>query len=225
MADAAGGNALAVIFDLDGLLADTEPIWSESARILLRRRGRRYDPSLKPRVMGRHPAWVIRLIIDHHHLDDEPETLLQERLEILSELYRTGEIPIMPGARGLVTGLARRQVPMAVASGSPKSVVQLVLERLGLRRHLQATVGSNEVSRGKPHPDLFLEAARRIGAEPKRCVVLEDAISGIEAALAAQMAVVAVPGSEIPDEVLTRAHRVVGSLTELTPEALVKVIR
>jgi len=112
-------HALGVIFDLDGLLADTEPMWSRSARILLEGKGRVYDPSQKTNYMGRAPIEVAKLMVAHYGLDDAPEDLTRQRLQILEGLYRDSPLSALPGARSLVQALTREGVPMAVASGSP----------------------------------------------------------------------------------------------------------
>lgn len=213
----------AVIFDLDGLLADTEPLWSESSDLLLRRRGHRFDPALKPQVMGRHPLEVARLLVERYRLVDEPQALHDERLEILRELYATRTIPPKPGALELVHALGARRTPMAVASGSPGAILRVVLERIGLNRSIPVQVGSDEVRRGKPAPDLFLLAAERLGVAPARCVVLEDAIAGVEAARAAGMTVIAVPSPETPRGRVAQADLVVESLERLDPDRLAGV--
>ena len=215
---------LAVIFDLDGLLADTEPMWSASARTLLEREGRVYDPSQKSVYMGRAPMEVARLMVEHYDLPHAPEVLMRRRLEILEGLYADAPLEALPGARALVGALERAGVAMAVASGSPGALVELVLGRLGLGEVMTTWLGSDSVDRGKPAPDLFLLAARRLGAEPGRCVVLEDAAAGVEAALAAGMACVAVPLPETPRQKVAAATRVVGSLEELTPADLLELI-
>jgi HAD superfamily hydrolase (TIGR01509 family) len=213
---------LAVIFDLDGLLADTEPLWSESSCIFLRRRGLVYDPSLKPLFMGRHPMEVMTRMITHYGLTGEPGPMLEERLQIQRSLYERGISP-MPGARELVLALAERGIPMAVASGSPTEIIRLVLKTLDLLGALSTWVGSDQVQRGKPAPDLFLLAAARLGAEPSRCVVLEDSTAGVEAAVAAGMRCVAVPSPETPLSTVAGADLVVQSLSELSPEILTRV--
>jgi HAD superfamily hydrolase (TIGR01509 family) len=214
----------AVIFDLDGLLADTEPVWTESSRILLARRGRVYDPTMKSHFMGRHPQEVTALMIQHYQLAENPDNLLQERLDILCSLYQQGLKPL-PGARELVLALAQDQIPMSVASGSPRRIVKLVLKQLHLIDWLSQFVGSDEVEHGKPAPDLFLLAARRMSIAPSRCIVLEDSIAGVQAALNAKMKCIAVPGPETPVAGVAHAHRVVNSLLELSPTALLHVVK
>lgn len=209
----------AVIFDLDGLLADTEPLWGKSAAILLERKNRKYDPSLKPRVMGRHPLEVAKLYVEHFKLDDKPEDLLSERLEIVRNLYQKG-ITACAGTNELVTKLYCAKTKMAVASGSPSWLIKIALEQLNLDKQLPCFVGSNCVQNGKPAPDLFLLAAKLLSIKPKNCIVLEDSAAGIEAALAANMICVAVPSPETPTNIVDKAHVAVKSLTELSPTIL-----
>jgi HAD superfamily hydrolase (TIGR01509 family) len=193
---------LAVILDLDGLLADTEPLWTESARRLLARRGLAYDAAIKVMTMGRHPIEVMGIYKEHFGLEGEPALLAAERVDILRELYQS-ELRAMPGAVELVRELAADRVPMIVASSSPASLIQLVLERLGLRPPIERWLGSERVQHGKPAPDLFLMAAAELGVAPRTCVVLEDSPAGLLAARAAGMRCVAVQDPASP----TARHR------------------
>ena len=217
---AAQSSELAVIFDLDGLLADTEPYWGESGQTLIESKGRIYDPSLRTQYMGRTPLDVARLMVQHYDLPDEPAALRDQRLLIMAELYRSRPLVALPGARDLVAALAAEGVPLAVASGSPGVLVKVVLQRLDLRSPMSVCLGSDTVEHGKPAPDLFLLAARRLGVEPRRCVVLEDAGAGVQAALAAGMVCVAVPLADTPLRNVAGATRVVRSLEEITPGEL-----
>ena len=208
-----------IIFDLDGLLADTEPMWNESARRLLARRGLTWDQALKPRFMGRPPLVVARMLVEHYSLHGvDPRELLAERLALVQALYEESPIQPMPGALQLVRRLHDRGLPLAVASGSPTPLARKVLERLGLLHAFEAVIGSDQVERGKPAPDIFLLAARELGCEPGQCTVLEDAALGVEAALAAGMTCICVPSPETPAEAAGKAHRVVESLEELSVE-------
>lgn len=210
---------LAVIFDLDGLLADTEPVWTEAARVLLERRGRVYDPRLKQRTLGHHPLEVARIFIEEYRLAEEPTALLDERISILLELYQRGVQPL-PGATELVRALEQRSTPMAVASSSPSAVIVEVLARIGLQGSLPVRVGSDLVARGKPSPDLFLLAAHRLSVDPACCVVLEDSPAGIEAADAAGMCCLAISSVALPEPARARASLVLSSLLQVTPDLL-----
>ncbi|PIE19594.1 MAG: hypothetical protein CSA65_01625 [Proteobacteria bacterium] len=177
----------AVLFDLDGLLVDTEPLWIRSAGEVLARRGHRWDLALRQRVMGRHPLEVARFMVEHYGLDDDPTALMEERLELQRGLYASEGIEPMPGALALVRQLVEAGIPRAVASGSPTALVATCLEALDLRASFSCAIGADQVSRGKPAPDVFLAAASALGVEPRGCVVLEDANNGVAAALAADM--------------------------------------
>lgn len=218
-------DELAVLFDLDGLLADTEPIWTESANILLQRRGHTFDPALKPLFMGRRTDEVARLLVKRYQLSDRAEDLLEERLAIMEDLYAGGRLVPMPGAIELIAELHRGQVPMAVVSGSPDRLIRIVLEALELTEPLGCSVSSDSVERGKPAPDCYLLAARRLGVDPRCCVVLEDAPAGVEAALAAGMACVAVPSPEISLAQVASAHLTVSSLAELSLYRLARLAK
>ena len=200
-----------IIFDLDGLLADTEPVWAESARRLLARRGLAWEPRLKARIMGRHPLEVARILADHYDLDEPPEVLFEERIALVHALYDEQPARPMPGALALVGALHGAGHPMAVASGSLTPLVDRVVSHLGVGPAMNACIGSDQVARGKPAPDIFLLAARRLDLPPERCFVLEDAAAGVEAALAAGMTCICVPSPETPPDAAARAHRVEAS--------------
>jgi HAD superfamily hydrolase (TIGR01509 family) len=136
----------------------------------------------------------------------------------LQAIYRE-QLPLLPGAVEAVDRLAARW-PLAVASSSNRELIDLVLELSGLESHFRVTVSSEEVARGKPAPDVYLEAARRLGVEPGRCAAIEDSENGIRSAKAAGMCVLAIPNPQFPpaDEALSQADDVLQSLDELTPE-------
>ena len=210
----------AVLFDLDGLLVDTEPLWVRSADEVLRRRGATWDRSLRQHVMGRHPREVARFMIDHYGLDCDAESLMEERLELQRELYQRHGVELLGGAQELVDGLLAARVPMAVASGSPTHLVRSCLEAVGLVTRFGAVVGADRVGRGKPAPDVFLAAAAELGASAAGCVVLEDANNGVQAALAAHMSCVKVAR----DGELAGAHLLVESLHDVSPADLQRLV-
>jgi HAD superfamily hydrolase (TIGR01509 family) len=141
-------------------------------------------------------------------------------VERLERLYR-GAVPLLPGARQAVIALASHW-PLGLASSANRTIIELVLELTGLSRHFKATVSSEEVAHGKPAPDVYLEAARRIGCEPRRCVAVEDSANGLRAAAAAGMKVVAIPNSDFPppETVLDAADVVLPSIEALEPRVI-----
>jgi HAD superfamily hydrolase (TIGR01509 family) len=210
----------AVVFDLDGLLLDTEQLWDEVREALARERGGRWSERAQSDMMGMSsPEWS-RYMHEEVGLPESPDEIAAEVVRRMEERYRE-RLPLLPGAHGAVERLAARW-PLGLASSSNKEVIELFMQTSGLGDRFAAWVSSEEVGRGKPAPDVFEEAARRVGVDPAAAAAVEDSHNGILAARAAGMTVLAVPNHEFPPdpEALQQAHAVLGSLDELTPEAV-----
>ena len=210
----------AVVFDLDGLLIQSEELWADVREQLARERGGRYDAQAQRDMMGMSaPEWS-RYMHDRVGLAQSPEQISREVIGLMEERYRE-ELPLIPGAVEAVERLAARW-PLGLASSSNRPLIDLVLELSGLDRFFRATVSSEEVARGKPAPDVYLEACRRLAVEPSRTAAIEDSHAGIGSARAAGMRVIAIPNASYPpgDEALAEADVVLGSLAELTPEVV-----
>ena len=206
----------AVIFDMDGLLLDTEPIYTEATQEVVGRFGKTFEWSLKARMIGRPAAESARILVDALELPLSPEAYLAERQSIMVRLFP--DAPALPGARELVEHLAAHEVPMALATSSQRA--HYVLKSSGHKdwfRHFRVTVTGDdpEVGRGKPAPDIFLAAARGLGVVPERCLVFEDAPSGMEAARAAGMAVIVVPDPAMDPAAYPDADAILSSLDAL----------
>ncbi|MEU9037625.1 HAD family phosphatase [Streptomyces sp. NPDC048352] len=184
---------ISVIFDLDGTLVDSEPNYYESGRRTLERHGvPDFTWEQHSRFIGIGTLETLEVLKDRYGLRAPVEQLLAEQNAAYLELART-RTRTFPQMRAFVERLHGRGVPMAVASGSSREAIDAVLEGTGLAALLPTAVSAEEVGRGKPAPDVFLEAARRLGAPPGDCVVVEDAAPGALAAHAAGMRCVAVP--------------------------------
>jgi HAD superfamily hydrolase (TIGR01509 family) len=213
-------QAAAVVFDLDGVLIQTEELWDEVREGLARERGGAYGPVQQRAMMGMSsPEWS-RYMHEVVGLAAPPEAISAEVVHRLADRYRAG-LPLIPGAVEAVRRLAGRR-PLGLASSSNRELIDLVLELAGIASLFAVTVSSEEVARGKPSPDVYLEAARQLGVAPAGCVAIEDSHSGIRSAKAAGMRVVAVPNPAFPpdDEALAAADVVLGSIAELTPAVL-----
>jgi HAD superfamily hydrolase (TIGR01509 family) len=209
-----------VIFDLDGVLLDSEHVWDEVREQLAKERGGRWHERAQRDMMGMSSLEWSRYMHDEIGLPDSPEKISAEVVRRLEALYRE-QLPAMPGAREAVERLAARW-PLALASSSNRELIGLALELLGVADHFQATVSSEEVARGKPAPDVYEEAARRLGIDPTRGVAVEDSHNGIRAAKAAGMRVIAIPNKRFPpgEEALAEADLVLETLAGLTAEAV-----
>ena len=215
-----GSDIEAVVFDLDGVIVDSEHVWDAAREALARERGGRWHEGAQQDMMGMSSFEWSRYMHDVIGLKDPPEEISAEVARRLEATYRE-ELPLIDGATEAVARLAERW-PLAVASSSNRPIIDLVLELSGLDRFFRATVSSEEVSRGKPAPDVYLEAARRLGADPERSAAVEDSSSGILSARAAGMRVVAIPNMRFPpgEEALAAADVVIPSIGELTPDVV-----
>ena len=206
----------AVVFDLDGVLIQSEEVWDDVRERFVRERGGRYDAEIQRAMMGMSsPEWS-RYLHEHAGVPDEPDAINAEVVRRLLSAYRD-RLPLIPGALDAVGRLAER-FPLGIASSSNRELIDAVLEAAGLAPLFAATVSSEEVAHGKPEPDVYLEAARRLGVAPERCAAVEDSHGGIRSAKNAGMRVVAIPNPSYPpdDEALALADVTIGSLDELT---------
>jgi len=210
----------AVVFDLDGVLLDSEQLWDEAREQLARERGGRWHEKAQRDMMGMSSLEWSRYMHDVIGLPEPPEEISREVVERMAKLYRE-HLPVIPGAREAVERLAARR-PLALASSSNRELIDLALELLGVAHLFKATVSSEEVPRGKPAPDVYLEAARRLGVDPTHAAAIEDSENGIRAAKAAGIRVIAIPNPHFPpaEDALAQADVVLRSLEELTPEVV-----
>jgi HAD superfamily hydrolase (TIGR01509 family) len=210
----------AVVFDLDGVLIQSEELWNEVREQLAQERGGRYDAQTQRDMMGMSsPEWS-RYMHEVVGLPESPDEIMDEVVALMEARYRE-ELPLIPGAVAAVERLAARW-PLGLASSSNRVLIDLVLELSGLDRFFKATVSSEEVARGKPAPDVYLEACRRLDVESTRAAAVEDSHAGIASAKAAGMRVIAIPNPSFPpgDDALANADLVLRSLDELRPEAV-----
>ncbi|HZQ03262.1 MAG TPA: HAD family phosphatase [Gaiellaceae bacterium] len=209
----------AVVFDLDGVLLDSEQVWDEVREGLARERGGRWHPGAQRDMMGMSSREWSRYMHEVVGLAESPEEINREVVARLLGRY-AGSPPWLPGALDAVRRLATRW-PLALASSSNREVIEAVLAAGGIAGCFRAIVSSEEVPRGKPAPDVYLEAARRIGTEPARCAAIEDSQNGIRAAKAAGMRCVAIPNARFPPgEATAEADVVVASVAELGPDVV-----
>jgi len=210
----------AVVFDLDGVIVDSEHVWDEVREQLARERGGRWHDRAQTDMMGMSsPEWS-RYMHDVIGLTESPAEIDEEVVRRMLDRYAE-RLPLVDGAVGAVARLAA-SFRLGLASSSNRSVIDAVLDVSGLAPLFGATVSSEEVARGKPAPDVFLEAARRLDVPAGRCAAVEDSGNGIRAAHAAGMRVLAIPNLRYPppDDALALADVVLGSIDELVPEVV-----
>jgi HAD superfamily hydrolase (TIGR01509 family) len=210
----------AVVFDLDGVLVDSEQVWDAARRRLTEDSGGRWSESATQDMMGMSSIEWSRYMHEELGVKMPPEEISAAVVERMERLYRE-HLPLIPGAREAVERVAARW-PLGLASSANRPVIEVVLELSGLGGFFETTVSSEEVARGKPAPDVYLEAARRLRVDPAFCAAVEDSSNGILSAHAAGMRVVAIPNRTFPpsEEALKAADAAIPSLQELHQEVI-----
>ena len=213
----------AVVFDLDGVLLDSERLWDQARREVAIQHSGHWRADATAAMLGMSSVEWSRYMRDTLDVDLPPDPIVDLVVANLLEHYRH-RLPLIPGATEAVQRIGRRW-PLALASSAGRPVIDVVLAIAGLQQQFQATVSSEEVRRGKPAPDVYLEAAFRLGQPPVACAAVEDSGNGIQSALAAGLAVVAIPNRDYPPpgNVLARAQIVINSLADLTEELVEQV--
>jgi HAD superfamily hydrolase (TIGR01509 family) len=210
----------AVIFDMDGVLVDSEAVWDDVRKRFVEEKGGRWHDGAQRDMMGMSSVEWSRYVRDRLGVELDPEEISREVADRVADTYRQ-KLPLLPGAVEAVRSLAA-EWPLGLASSSNRHVIDLVLELAKIADDFQVTVSSEEVGAGKPAPDVYLETARRLGKEAPACVAIEDSTNGIRSAHAAGMPVIAVPNQDFPPEsdALELADVTLESLTEVTPKTV-----
>ena len=210
----------AIVFDCDGVLIDSEPVWERVRRKFVADHGGRWPGDAQDRMMGMSTAEWSAYMSEDFGVRLAPRQVADLVIEAMTAEYET-HLPLLPGAVDAVRALSAHW-PLAVASSAPKSLIEAVLDASSLREAFRAAVSSEEVARGKPAPDVYLEAAKRLGITPTSCAAIEDSSNGLRSAAAAGMTVIAVPRPEYPpaEDALAKAQVVLDSLTTLTPATI-----
>jgi HAD superfamily hydrolase (TIGR01509 family) len=213
----------AVVFDLDGVLVDSEPVWEQVRRQVVAEHGGHWAADAQQRLMGMSTAEWARYLSQDLGVGLPPETIATLVIDQMRARYET-RVPVMPGAAGAVRRLAARW-PLGLASSSPPVLIDAALDGMGLRDCFAVTMSTQQVARGKPAPDIYLAVTTRLGHPPERCAAVEDSANGIRSAATAGLAVIAVPRPRYPPGpgALGAASLVLTSLAELTPGAVAKL--
>jgi HAD superfamily hydrolase (TIGR01509 family) len=213
----------AVIFDLDGVLMDSEQRWNAAKEALVRETGARWRDEAPTVMMGMSSHEWAAYLRDTLGVPMDVDAISRDVVRRMEEGYREA-LPLLPGAGEAVRSLAERW-PLGLASSSNREIIDLVLDLADFGDAFRVTVSSEEVARGKPAPDVYLEAARRLGVEPARCVAVEDSSNGLRAADAADMTVIAVPNAHYPPDAdaLVLAVAAVPVVGDVTPALIEQV--
>lgn len=209
----------AIIFDMDGLMVNSEELWEETERLYFASKGHTYSSEFDGLLMGRKKEESAAIIKERLGLEDSIQAIIAERYDIIRKLCHE-RLELMPGFSALLESLVERQVPIALASSSPMDQIHFVLNRFDLHRHFSIIVSGDMVSRGKPAPDIYLMTAELLAKEPSVCLALEDTVNGARAAKAAGMICLAVPDMRQRGLDFSMADSKFASLTELDADTI-----
>ncbi len=214
----------AVVFDLDGLMFNTEELYQDVGSEMLRRRGKTFDADLLDAMMGRPANAALQLMIDYHQLACTVAELVVETDEIFATLL-DDRLEQMPGLSSLLEALERAEIPKAIATSSGPTFVRRVLDFFDLAPRFEFVLTCDDIRDGKPHPEIYLLAAQRLACPPSRMLVLEDSQNGCRAAVAAGAIVVAVPGGHSRRHDFSGSALVADSLTDSRIFELLGIVR
>ncbi len=203
----------AVVFDLDGLMFNTEGLYQQVGSEVLRRRGKEFTSDLIDQMMGRQAHKALQLMIDWHKLDDTPAELAEESMAIMFGLL-PDQLEPMPGLPGLLDSLEANDVPKAIATSSSRVFVDRVLSQFAMEPRFSFVLTAEDIANGKPAPDVYLLAAEKHGVAPEQTMVLEDSQIGCQAAVAAGTFAVAVPEGQSAQHNFDGVKLVVDSLAD-----------
>jgi HAD superfamily hydrolase (TIGR01509 family) len=206
----------ALIFDLDGVLADSEPWWNQIDAKLLAGYGVTYRGEYHRNVLGVSYRLAVEFYWNAFHISAPVEELMRKRGEIATDFF-ANRVGLFASAKTTLEQLREMKLPLAVATSSVSASACPFLERTGIRSLFGIVVTGDEVQRGKPHPEIYLRTAKKLGIAPEACLVIEDALAGVAAGKAANMRVAAIPDTRFvdPREYAKEANYVLGSLSEI----------
>jgi len=204
----------AIIFDMDGVIIDSEPLWEKSEKILLRKFDLEYNPVYREKILGLNQIDSAGLLRDTFNLEITVQEIIDERLKILIDLYRN-ELNLIDGIEKIISDSKKKNLKVGLASSSPMYVVEFVLEFFDIKKYFNTIVSGDCTTNGKPEPDIYLEAASQLEIDPRDCIAVEDSINGVKAAMKAGMYCIAIPDKRIRTDKYQIADLILRDLSEI----------
>lgn len=205
----------AVLFDMDGVLLDTEPLYTDVYQMICQEHGKDFTSELKAKIMGSKEQVSAQIVIDELGLPLDPVELIDKKHQLIESLF--ANCSALPGAREIVQEFKDQGLPIAVATSSSRAMFELKTQKHSWFEQFDAIITGDMVERAKPEPDIFLLAAKTLNVNPTECLVFEDSLNGVAAARAAKMEVIAVPAVEFAQKFKQPGLVVLPSLNAFSP--------
>lgn len=211
----------AVIFDMDGIIIDSEPLWEKAEIMLIGNKGINYDSSYRGKIVGLNQNDSIRLLKDTFNLKSSIESISEERIEILLDIYKK-ELTLVPGILDLLHEAKSYNLKMGLASGSPMKVIKFVLCKFNIENFFSVIVSADCTEKGKPSPEIYLKAAEILEINPKKCIAIEDSINGVKSVKNAGMFCIAVPHPDLDINKYEQADLIFQKVSQIDIKTVVK---
>ena len=205
----------AIVFDMDGVIVDSEPLWEKSERIFMHNMGLEYNPLYRDKILGLNQKDSALLLRDTFNLKISIGEIIEERLKILLQLYKN-ELKLIDGIEKILSESLNENLKVGLASSSPMNIIEFVLNKFEIKKYFHSLVSGECTENGKPDPDIYIEAAKRLGTEPEKCIAVEDSINGVISAKNAGMYCVAVPDKRLPLDGYRLADVIVDNISEIS---------
>jgi len=201
----------AVIFDMDGVMIDSEPLWEKTEKIMMARKGLVYNPAYREKIVGLGQKESAILLKETFSLSEDIEDIIDQRISVLLDVYDR-ELSLVRGLTELLDSVSKSTLKVALASSSPIRVINFVLEKFTLIEYFNPVISGDFVEQGKPNPDIYLHTADKMGLSPGECVVIEDSINGVISAKKAGMYCIAVPDKRLDPDGFIKADIIMSNL-------------
>ena len=211
----------AVIFDMDGVMIDSEPLWEKTEKTMMARKGLVYTPVYREKIVGLGQKDSAILLKNTFPINEDIDEIINQRISILLEIYDQ-ELELVDGLIELLDSVSNSSLKVALASSSPIRVIKFVLDKFDLNKYFDPVVSGDMVEKGKPNPDIYLHTAELMGLNPEQCVVIEDSINGVISAKSAGMNCIAVPDKRLDPEGFKPSDMILDKLEDVDLQVLAK---
>ena len=210
-----------IIFDMDGVIIDSEPLWEKAEIQLVKDHGKTYSDSYRNKIIGLNQKDSVNILKNTFNLNTSVEDILEQRKKILIDIYKK-ELKVFPGIFNILEETRSKGYKTGLASGSPESVINFVMDKFGLDDYFSAILSGDSANEGKPSPEIYLATAEMLRSRPENCIAIEDSVNGVLSVKNAGMYCIAVPHPELEIELYSSADFIYENISEVNITGVVE---